>query len=73
MPFRCLSSVEILEKVGLLLTSASQQHSIRDDKEAGSEVGKVGLNPLLTFCGNSLLEIPSKGNLPDRISQHVIA
>jgi hypothetical protein len=68
MPFRCLSSVEILEKVGLLLTSASQQHSIRDNKEAGSEVGKVGLNPALTFCGKFLIEISSKGVLPDRIS-----
>jgi hypothetical protein len=68
MPFRCLSSVEILEKVGLLLTSASQQHSIRDNKETGSEVRKVGLNPALTFCGKSLIEISSKGVLPDRIS-----
>jgi hypothetical protein len=69
LPFRCLSSVEILEKDGLLRTSASQQHSIRDDKEVGSELGKVGLNPALTFCGKSLIEISSKkGALPDRIS-----
>jgi hypothetical protein len=68
MPFRCLSSVEILEKVGLLRTSPSQQHSIRDNKEVGSELGKVGLNPALAFSTTSLIRSPSKGALPDRIS-----
>jgi hypothetical protein len=44
--------VEILEKDGLLPTSASQQYFISDDKEVGGDFGKVGLNPALTFSPN---------------------
>ncbi len=60
--------MQILEKDGLLRTSASQQHSIRDDKEVGSELGNDGLNPALTFSNTSVDLSPSKGRLPDRIS-----
>jgi len=60
--------MEILEKDSLLRTSPSQQHSIRDDKEVGSELGKDGLNPALTFSAKFSLGIPSTGVSPDRIS-----
>jgi hypothetical protein len=63
-----LSLVEIVEKDGVLWTSPSQQHSIRDDKELGSELGKDGLNPALTFSAKFPLGIPSKGVSLDRIS-----
>jgi len=59
--------VEIVEKDGLLQTSPSQQHSIKDDKEVGSELGKDGLNPAVTSA-KFPLGIPSKGVSPDRIS-----
>jgi hypothetical protein len=49
MPSRCLSSVQSLEKDGLLWTSPSQQQLIRDNKELGREAGRIGLKPDLTF------------------------
>lgn len=49
MPSRCLSSVQSLEKDGLLWTSPSQQQLIRDNKELGREAGRVGLKPASTF------------------------
>lgn len=49
MPSRCLSSVQSLEKDGLLWRSPTQQQLIRDNKELGREAGRVALKPALTF------------------------